>query len=155
MSHSLLAGGANVNRPYNYQTSGIVSRSNVWFYWDINNRSSSWGSVYYLYQFITNNNGIGPKAEEQKVFKFNCGKPDFIAEVGDIVQIDYEKDGTFDHSIVITDIKYKDGIYVPYIAGRSGKNSGLSKWFDTYISFSTVVKFRNGNSRLLHLTALA
>lgn len=71
-----------------------------WFYSDINNRSPSWTSVEYLYDFLVNNVSVGPHA-----VKTNLSK----AQIGDIIQL-CDKDYDFYHSLFITDIA--DDIYV-------------------------------------------
>ena len=63
-----------------------------WYYRSSYDRTASWSGVEYLYQFLVNNQGIGPYA--RVVLKRN-------AEPGDIVQLG-TGDSSFYHSPVIT-----------------------------------------------------
>ncbi|MDF2523023.1 MAG: amidase [Clostridiales bacterium] len=81
-----------------YAGSGIMNYTPTfgWYYENSNNRTPSWTGVNYLYNFLVNNNGIGPFAEvvDQK---------DIVP--GDIVQLSLI-DGIndviyFEHSLVI------------------------------------------------------
>jgi len=49
-----------------------------WFYRSVNYRTPSWTGVEYLYNFLVNNDGVGPFAEEVGLDKL---------EIGDIVQL--------------------------------------------------------------------
>ncbi len=49
-----------------------------WFYRSVNDRTPSWTGVEYLYNFLVNNDGVGPFAEEVPLSSL---------EVGDIVQL--------------------------------------------------------------------
>lgn len=62
-----------------------------WFYRSVNDRTPSWTGVEYLYNFLVNNQGVGPFAEEVPVSRL---------EVGDIVQLGRET-GDFYHSPVV------------------------------------------------------
>lgn len=65
-----------------------------WFYRSTNNRTPSWTGVEYLYNFLVNNSGDGPFAEEVS--------PDKL-EVGDIVQLG-NATGDFYHSPVVVGV---------------------------------------------------
>ncbi len=68
-----------------------------WYYYDINRRSPSWTGVEYLYQFLVNNHGLGPVAENA---------PLYIAKAGDVIQLSF--DGKeFKHSPVIVSVGRK------------------------------------------------
>ena len=71
-----------------------------WYYIDANNKSPSWTGVNELYNFLIRNRGPGPRAVEVSA--------EGIAE-GDLVQIDFNGDGTYDHTPVIIDV----GDYTP------------------------------------------
>lgn len=72
-----------------------------WYYNSINDRTASWSGVEFLYQFLINNKGVGPKAIATD--KSKCVK-------GDIIQLSF--DGiTFGHSLIIVD-KIEDNIYI-------------------------------------------
>lgn len=49
-----------------------------WFYRSVNDRTPSWTGVEYLYNFLVNNDGVGPFAEEVPLSSL---------EVGDLVQL--------------------------------------------------------------------
>lgn len=68
-----------------------------WYYINGNNKAPAWSGVEYLYQFLTNNKGIGPQAIETTPNKI---------EVGDIAQLSF--DGKqFGHTLVIVKIENK------------------------------------------------
>lgn len=71
-----------------------------WYYIDGNRKSPSWTGVNELYNFLTSNRGRGPRAAEVGI--------DGI-EPGDLVQLDFNGDGRFDHTPVIIDV----GEYTP------------------------------------------
>ena len=62
-----------------------------WYYRSVNDRTASWTGVEFLYDFLVNNQGLGPYAHLVPLKK---------AEPGDIVQLGTE--GGFYHSPVIT-----------------------------------------------------
>ena len=62
-----------------------------WYYSTVNNRAPAWTGVQYLYNFLVNNQGAGPFAEEAPLDKL---------EIGDIVQLG-RSTGDFYHSPVV------------------------------------------------------
>lgn len=72
-----------------------------WFYRSANDRTPSWTGVEYLYNFLVNNDGAGPFAEEVT--------PDKL-EIGDVVQLGLAT-GDFYHSPVVVRIS-RGQIYV-------------------------------------------
>lgn len=62
-----------------------------WYYKSLNDRTPSWTGVEYLYNFLVNNDGVGPFAEEVAVDRL---------EIGDIVQLGTST-GDFYHSPVV------------------------------------------------------
>lgn len=62
-----------------------------WYYINGNNKSPSWTGVEFLYNFLINNNGIGPKGEETYLEKL---------EVGDIIQLSFDGNN-FTHALVV------------------------------------------------------
>lgn len=54
--------------------------------------------------------------------------------IGDIIQIDYEKDGTYNHSTIVTgfqqNISGSGNSFTPKVTSRSGADSGLSRWYN-------------------------
>ncbi len=71
-----------------------------WYYIDGNRKSPSWTGVNELYNFLTSNRGRGPRAAEVGIDGL---------EPGDLVQLDFNGDGRFDHTPVIIDV----GEYTP------------------------------------------
>ncbi len=65
-----------------------------WYYSALNKRTPSWTGVNELYNFLINNQGPGPKAVK-------VGISDILP--GDLVQLDFDGDGRFDHTPVIVD----------------------------------------------------
>ena len=63
-----------------YAGAGIMNYTPTfgWYYNSVNDRTPSWTGVEYLYNFLVNNDGVGPFAEEVSLEKL---------EVGDIVQL--------------------------------------------------------------------
>lgn len=62
-----------------------------WFYNNTNDRTASWTGVEYLYNFLINNDGAGPFAEETDLKNL---------QIGDIVQLG-RANGDFYHSPVV------------------------------------------------------
>jgi len=71
-----------------------------WFYKSANDRTPSWTGVEYFYNFMTQNKGVGPFAEEVPLEKL---------EVGDVVQLGTET-GDFYHSPVV--VSTENGIRI-------------------------------------------
>ena len=68
-------------------------RNNGWYYIDGNNKSPSWTGVEFLYKFLTENKGIGPKGEERDIDKL---------EIGDVVQLSFNGH-IFSHSLIVVE----------------------------------------------------
>ena len=66
-----------------------------WYYINANNKRPSWTGVNQLYNFLVSNRGAGPKAVETTVEGI---------ENGDLLQLDFNGDGRFDHTPVIVDV---------------------------------------------------
>lgn len=79
-----------------YAGAGIMNFTPVygWFYKTANDRTASWTGVEYFYRFLTENEGVGPFAEEVPLNRL---------EVGDIVQLGNET-GDFYHSPVVVSV---------------------------------------------------
>lgn len=79
-----------------YAGIGVMNYSPTgWYYNSLNNRAPAWTGVNELYTFLINNTGRGPRGS---LVKINEIYP------GDIVQLDFDCDGTFDHSPIIIDV---------------------------------------------------
>ncbi len=76
-----------------YAGSGVMNFTPTfgWFYLSANDRTPSWTGVEYLYNFLVNNEGVGPFAKEVPLNEL---------EVGDIVQLG-RATGDFYHSPVV------------------------------------------------------
>ncbi len=77
-----------------YAGSGIMNYTPTygWFYIDLNRRTPSWTGVNFLYDFLINNKGIGPYAEETDI-------KDILP--GDIIQLCFDNGVMFHHSPVV------------------------------------------------------
>lgn len=75
-----------------------------WYYNSANDRTASWSGVEFLYNFLTTNKGVGPRALKTDVHQI---------EKGDIVQLSFLL-GRFGHSLIVVDKKGDtlDDIYV-------------------------------------------
>ena len=62
-----------------------------WYYINGNNRTASWTGVVYLYNFLTQNEGVGPYAREVDITEI---------QPGDVCQLALDRD-TFHHTPVI------------------------------------------------------
>ncbi|RKD32570.1 amidase domain-containing protein [Thermohalobacter berrensis] len=85
ISQVLHAGGC----PMNYK------KWTGWYYKNLNERSPSWTGVNFLYEFLINNSERGPIAEKGDINKL---------QIGDIIQLDFDGDGSFEHSLVVVKI---------------------------------------------------
>ena len=77
-----------------YAGAGVMNYTPVfgWFYKSANDRTPSWTGVQYLYNFLVNNEGEGPFAEEVALDKL---------EVGDIVQLGTETNDFYHSPVVV------------------------------------------------------
>lgn len=94
-----------------YAGTGVMNynRENGWYYINANDKSPSWTGVNFFYDFIVNNDGLGPFGEETSLSGLLPG--DFI-QLGDIM-------GNFYHTLVITDIVRLGRRRVYYVAAHS------------------------------------
>ena len=63
-----------------------------WYYYDLHHRAPAWTGVIYLYQFLTENRGIGPYADEVPLEQ---------VEPGDVIQLRLTGRRVFHHSPVV------------------------------------------------------
>lgn len=87
-----------------YEGSRIMNykKYNGWYYINGNNKAASWSGVEFLYNFLINNNSVGPYGEEVDSSKI---------EKGDIVQLSF--DGIkFSHTLVVVNIKNQSEILI-------------------------------------------
>ncbi|MBQ7660708.1 MAG: amidase domain-containing protein [Clostridia bacterium] len=73
-----------------------------WYYLDENGRTASWTGVTYLYNFLTQNEGVGP-------FGFEASEN--ALDVGDVVQL-ANREGVFYHSLLVSGFDEVRGILV-------------------------------------------
>lgn len=64
-----------------------------WYYNNGNDKSASWSGVEYLYNFLINNNGVGPYSKEVNLENI---------QIGDIAQLSFDGD-KFSHTLIIVD----------------------------------------------------
>lgn len=67
---------------------------NGWFYNNGNNKAPSWTGVNFLYRFLVRDKDIGPTAKETGVREM---------QIGDIIQLSFQKSDAFDHSLVVVE----------------------------------------------------
>lgn len=80
-----------------------------WYYNSINDRTASWSGVEFLYDFLIKNYGIGPRVNKTNLEKI---------EIGDIVQLKFNNNPKFSHSLIIVD-KKNDSIDDVYVASHT------------------------------------
>ena len=80
-----------------YAGSGIMNyKKHIgWYYNSSSDRTASWSGVEFLYNFLVENKGIGPRATRGKISDL---------EIGDIIQLKFLED-RFSHSLIIVDKK--------------------------------------------------
>ncbi len=116
VSHAVLAGGANIN-----DTGGSGISSTGWYYRNLDNRSSSWSGVNEFYQYLTTNNTYNTAAGISNIYTLNGA----FWGIGNVMQFDFNNDGSYTHSTIIT-VKKKsnDGTRsYAYVTGRTGDGS--------------------------------
>jgi hypothetical protein len=101
-----------------------------WYYNSPTDRTASWSGVEYLYDFLTKNKGIGPRAKVASIEKL---------EIGDIIQLKFLKE-RFSHSLIIVD-KKKNSLEDIYVATHTE---------DTY--YRKVSTYIFEDIRFLHIT---
>ena len=79
-----------------YAGCGVMNYTPIfgWYYTSVNDRTPSWTGVNQLYDFLINNIGEGPRGELIPLSE---------VEVGDIIQLNFDGDGQFDHTPVVVD----------------------------------------------------
>lgn len=122
-SQVIHAGGAPMDSEGKYK----------WYYYSLNNRSSSWTGVMFLYDYLINNDGLGPHGVDSDFFN---------VITGDVIQIDFNNDGVFTHSPTVVQ---------PYIRG-SGDLYTLTVAARTYDVFNRPILTYPGVKRYIHLT---
>ncbi len=119
VSQALLAGGWTETGKYNYA-------SNYAWYYDWGTRpgySNTWTVANNLYYFLSYSYRAYPVGLAHKPW-YN------YFSVGDIVQIDYTKDGSWDHSMIVTAISVND-MYMTYHTSNT-KDKSLNQIMAEY-----------------------
>jgi hypothetical protein len=110
-----------------YAGAGVMNYTPTfgWYYISPANRTASWTGVQFLYNFLINNESVGPYAKEVSEEE---------ALPGDIIQLG-SRDGNFYHTPVITEVS-------PRILVAAHSDDSLDRPLDTY---------RFANIRFLHI----
>lgn len=82
-----------------YSGSGVMNYTPTfgWYYRSSYDRTPSWTGVNYLYNFLINNKGAGPFAQQVDVKDI---------QPGDIIQLAFRSSSSFDHSPVVVETGY-------------------------------------------------
>lgn len=91
-----------------------------WYYISGNDKSPSWSGVEFFYDFMLNNDGIGPYGE-------NASLSELLP--GDIIQLG-NQNGRFYHTLVLTMIKNVGGVRNYYICAHN--NDSFQRNLNTY-----------------------
>ncbi|MBQ8164148.1 MAG: amidase domain-containing protein [Clostridia bacterium] len=92
-----------------------------WYYLSTTRRSASWTGVEYFYNFMTQNDSLGPYGVETTTEG---------AEIGDVIQLANEA-GDFYHTVIISEIDENGEIYI-----CANSNDALDKPLSEYNYFS-------------------
>ena len=102
------------------------NKTNGWYYKNLNDRSPSWTSAEFLYDFLIHNNSVGPKGEYSEIDKL---------KVGDLVQLSF--DGIkFTHTLIV--IKPGNSVGNTLIAAHSNDAFGKSVYEYGYDEFRSI-----------------
>lgn len=117
-------------------SNGVMDSSGdlQWYYNSYNDRAASWTSVSSLFNYLTRNTGRGPQGELATTSMFYYGM-----QVGDIIQIDFNSDGTFAHSTTI--VRFQAGFPTGTLVAAHTSDAD-NKSINDYV----------GSKRWIHLT---
>ena len=76
----------------NFVSQCVFTPDMGWFYQSMQQRSAPWSGVPYLYQFLTENNGLGPYGENLPLFQ---------TQPGDVIQLSFDGE-RFTQSLLVT-----------------------------------------------------
>ncbi|MCP4105948.1 MAG: amidase domain-containing protein [Desulfobacteraceae bacterium] len=99
-SQVIRAGGAPMDSGGSY----------TWYYYGYSSRSPSWTGVNQLYSYLAANWYTGPAGSVTSISG---------VQTGDIVQLDFDGDNSYDHSVVVVSKVYENGAYNIKIAAHS------------------------------------
>lgn len=80
-----------------------------WYYKNGNNKSPSWSGVEFLYNFLVQNKGVGPRGKKVEQNEI---------ELGDIAQLSFDGN-KFAHTLVIVNIENANDLNKIYIASHT------------------------------------
>lgn len=119
-----------------YEGSKVMNykKNTGWYYNSINDRAPAWSGVEFLYNFLINNKGIGPRAKSADIKDM---------EVGDIIQLNFDGQ-QFTHTLIIVNIKQDLKLENIYTASH------------TYDSYNRrISSYKVKDIRLLHIENVA
>jgi hypothetical protein len=110
-----------------YAGAGIMNDTPTfgWYYRTLNDRSPSWTSVEYLYDFLINNQGRGPYASQVT---------EDAIRPGDLIQLG-RTDGSYYHTLVVL-------VTAPSILIAAHSNDALNR---------PLISYRYDRARFLHI----
>jgi hypothetical protein len=123
ISQCLYAGGGIMN----------YAKDLGWYYNNANDKAPAWTGVPYLYNFLTRNTGgPGPIGQETDISDI---------EAGDIIQLAFQENVRFSHSLIIVECSHPADIDNIYINTHSydRKHYPLSGYFWTRIRFIKIL----------------
>ena len=110
--------------------SGVMNYP-AWYYYSINDRSPSWTGVEFLYDYLVKNKGTGPRGTEVGAEEVRRG---------DLIQLDFNGNGMFSHTLVVTNIE------------RKGNPAGILIAAHTYDSFNRPLdSYAFRKARFIHI----
>ena len=96
-----------------------------WYYVSLDDRSPSWTGVQFFYNFMVENQGVGPFGKDATLDE---------AEIGDVIQLGNNEDG-FYHTLLIVGFEGED----PLVAAQT--NDAYARPLSTYTyDFSRIIK---------------
>ena len=104
-----------------------------WYYNSLNDRSPSWSGVEFLYRFLINNKGVGPRGEKVGIDKI---------QIGDIVQLSFDE-VKFTHTLIVVNITNSESLNNIYSASHT---------YDSYNRKISSYKFKD--IRFIHINEI-
>ncbi len=111
------------------------NKCNGWYYNNLNSRSPSWTGVEYFYKFLISNQGRGPIGRVCHISEL---------ELGDIVQLNFENDKRFNHSLIVTKIEEPGNLKSIYISTHTidRYNYSIDRYNFTDIRFIHIIGYK-------------
>ena len=101
-----------------------------WYYISLNERSPSWTGVEYFYNFITENNGVGPYGKEVGIDEL---------EIGDVVQLGKNDTGYY-HTLLVVGFEGADTLVAAQTDNAYGRP--LSSYTNDYARYLKILGVR-------------